>query len=152
MIGGGISLIGLLQRTKNINSIGIGVIAVAYFFSIISLGESFLNIIMISTLFIIFYGTLIYSNDMIMRDILYMKKEKMGLSHLDEYTKKWKKQISSNLALAILLASIASLISWGGSVNFEGYVDTHVTIISSIVLGILLVILLYIFLCVFSKE
>jgi len=141
-----VSGLGVLLKKKSL--IVIGVFSTAGIFYIHSLDAplSFSTIFIITGYFILFYGSMVYMEELMMRGMI-MKETKGDLSDMvakSRYRKEWNRTLFGNLVFGLFIAFIGSVILWAGSFDFSDYVDHPITFIATLFFIIFSLFLIYV--------
>lgn len=142
MIGGVVSITGILLKRKILVTSGIVFMGAIFFFSNLAIALSPFNMMLVISTFILLYGAIIYLNNLIRIDIIWRDTQGGIEDTFDRYKKNWNRSIIKRLSFAFLLSLLAFLISWVGTFEFWIQIDNMLLLgISSlftlVVLGLL---------------
>jgi len=155
IFGGLVSIIGILFKSKILITSGIVFIGAIFFLSNLTIERSPFNMILLIAFFILFYGVIVYLNDLLRRDIICKDFRGNIGNTLYRYRKNWNRSIIKNLSFVFLIAISAFMVSWIGTFEFWVRMENIVLLVISalFILGIqLLLYILFIKIPTFYKS
>jgi len=144
MIGGVVSITGILLKRKILITSGIVFIGAIFFLSNLVIALSPFNVMLMISIFILLYGAIIYLNNLVRMDIIWRDSQGGIEETFDRYKKNWNRSIIKNLSFAFLLALLAFLISWIGTFEFWVQIDNMLLLGISSLFTLVILGLLYI--------
>jgi len=144
IVGGLVSITGILLKSKILITSGIVFIGVIFFLSNLTIERSPFNIILLIGFFVLFYVVIVYLNELIRMDMISRNfKGDIG-NNLQLYKKNWRRSIIRNLSFVFLLSLLAFMISWMGALEFWILMDNIALLGVSAFFTLCMLFLLYI--------
>ncbi len=143
ILGGIILMIGALFKMPRLIILGIVTSAGSYYLSSLGKSLSFINVTLFIVMFLFFYASIVYLNEVIRRDIIRNNYKGDTGSVLDEYVKHWRRSALKGFSIAYVLAFFAYFVSRMGTFNFWNQLDKTILTVFSVILVFCILILLY---------
>ncbi|MFP4142580.1 MAG: hypothetical protein ACLFSM_02720 [Thermoplasmata archaeon] len=141
---GGISLVvGILLKIKRLIPLGVIISGGTFYLSHVGIILSLTNVAFFIMMFIFFYASMIYLNEMIKRDIIRRKHRGDLMSHREKYEKNWRSFVLKKFSLSFFLSLIAFIILRTGKFGFWEKIDNFTSLVLLALLVISLLSILY---------
>lgn len=144
IIGGLISITGILLKRKVLITLGMMLIVAIFFLNERPVSLSTFDIFILIGLLVLLYGAIIYLIDLVRMDMIWRNSKGDISDTFRRYRKNWNRSIIKSLSLVFLLSLLTFIISWIGSFDFWIRINNSILLGVSVLFTLCIIILLYV--------
>ncbi len=146
MIGGIICIFGILKEKKSLIYVGIMLVGIPLFLTHLDRIITFESITYFTGLFLIFYWSAIYIDELVGREVLLKEKDMKDDPRWKRYKRMWIYSAAKYFSLTFIISFLISMVVWNASIDFRMYGGDIISFLGALGFGLSAFFLLYILL------